>query len=520
MTNVIKKYQQDIEVDLTLFEATPGLRFAFLPNHELTILTASDDMCRFIETDRTALAGASLAQLCELPFFIEKPDLYKTLNASLANVIKYKIAHTNDNFEYKQVADGGRFNEFRWKATSTPVLNQLGDIKYIIFTAEDWDTKAETRLRKTFTIDTVGVIYFDLDGGIHDANPAFERMSGFTREEFVSGKVRWDELTPPEFMNVTLKSRHEFLTRWQNTPYEKQYFRPDGSRWWGLFAGKRLSDNECVEFVLDITPLKTVEEQLEKRVKERTRDLECLNYELLRSNNSLEQFAYAASHDLKEPIRKIQIFADRLRKSVDAKLSEDEKRYLDRMISSTTRMGLLVDDLLSFAHLNFKPGGFEEVNLNELINAVITDLDLEIEERKASIKIEILPFVRGHRRQLQQAFQNIIANALKYHKADATPEIDITVEEVHGEDIAFRKVPIDSRYYVIKIKDNGIGFEQQYADQIFNVFTRLHSTTQFKGTGIGLSIVRKVIESHNGFVTATGNPDEGATFSVYLPISK
>lgn len=128
--------------------------------------------------------------------------------------------------------------------------------------AEEALRQSEDRLKKVLSIETVGVIYFDLEGGINDANDAFQRMSGFTREDFVSGKVRWDQVTPPEFMEATLKSREELLTKGQNTPYEKQYIRPDGSRWWGLFAGKRLSESECVEFVVDITEQKKIQHAL------------------------------------------------------------------------------------------------------------------------------------------------------------------------------------------------------------------------------------------------------------------
>ncbi|HEV7350855.1 PAS domain S-box protein [Telluribacter sp.] len=159
--------------------------------------------------------------------------------------------------------------------------------------AEEALRQSEERLQKAISIETVGVIYFDLDGGIHDANRAFERMSGFAKEDFVRGKARWDQLTPPEFMEVTLKSREEFLTRWQNTPYEKQYIRPDGSRWWGLFAGKRLSENECVEFVLDITEQKETEQKiiefnevLEQQVAERTQNL-IKQYQILRQSEEV-----------------------------------------------------------------------------------------------------------------------------------------------------------------------------------------------------------------------------------------
>jgi PAS domain S-box-containing protein len=763
--------------------------------------------------------------------------------------------------------------------------------------------QSEERLQKVLSIETVGVIYFDLDGGIHDANPAFQRISGYSRDEFISNRVRWDKLTPPEFMEVTLKSREEFLTKWQNTPYEKQYIRPDGSRWWGLFAGKRLSDNECVEFVVDITEQKKAQEALresesnlrnmivnapvamcllsgpsfvvelandrifeiwgkspeemlhkpvfeslpeagklglehemqrvfttgepfianelavplprngvlettylnfiyeayrsgdgtitgiiavanevtdqvlarkkveksnqefqfvtdfmpqmiwltrpdgyhyyynkqwydytgltygetegegwnnvfhpgdqlralkvwrqsldtgepyqieyrcrrydgeyrwflgralplrdesgailkwfgtctdiddqkraseimEQKVEERTRELEaqkslmtniltnssngisvtemvrdesgrvidartilandaavkftglpkdiylsvkateldpnifsspygltCMKTlqtgepslsqyyldiaqkwleltiskmdddhlihiftditpikvaqlqlektveELRRSNQNLEEFAYAASHDLKEPVRKVHFFSEKIRSTLHDRMTEGEKQSFERMELAAKRMGSLIDDLLSYSQISIRPRTFEAVNMNQLIDLVLQDLDLEIEDKGATITVDNLFTIQGHHRQLQQAFQNLISNSLKYRKTGIAPQIKIRCSRIRGNETGLRLSGEESQkiFYSITVQDNGIGFEQQDAERIFNVFTRLHGNAEFRGTGIGLSIVRKVVENHNGHIWAESTPGEGATFNVLLP---
>lgn len=369
--------------------------------------------------------------------------------------------------------------------------------------------KSEEWLQKVVSIETVGVIYFDLKGGIHDANAAFERLSGWSKEQLAGGSVRWDELTPPEFMEATLKSRDEFLTQGQNTPYEKQYLRPDGSRWWGLFAGKRLSENECVEFVVDVTKDKELEAELERKVQERTSQLEKANAELKRSNAQLEEFAYAASHDLKEPVRKIHFFTNQLKNQLGTYLGEGETRSFNRIENAAERMRSLIDDLLLYSHVSHQPHERESIDLNVKVQRVLEDLELDIAEKGAVIHVGKLPVVKGYRRQLQQLFQNLIGNALKYIKKEVPPCIEITANEVTEG---------GKHHYRIEVKDNGIGFESEYADKIFRMFTRLHGKEEYSGTGVGLAIVKKVVENHNGRITVESTPGLGSTFILLLPV--
>jgi signal transduction histidine kinase len=189
------------------------------------------------------------------------------------------------------------------------------------------------------------------------------------------------------------------------------------------------------------------------------------------------------------------------------------------MEQASRRMGTLIDDLLMYSHVSRGVTQLENIDLNQNIKNVLEDLELEILEKQARIKVDPLPVIKGHRRQLQQLFQNLISNAIKYNKASVTPQVYITAQVVKGRDtsLLLQAEKGNRMYHLIEVRDNGIGFEQADADRIFNVFTRLHGNAEYKGTGVGLAIARKVAENHNGYLWAESVPDSGATFKVLLP---
>lgn len=234
----------------------------------------------------------------------------------------------------------------------------------------------------------------------------------------------------------------------------------------------------------------------------------------------MHEFTYAASHDLKEPIRKISTFINQLRNILESRLEEREMAIFERVQNSTARMIQLVDDLLEFSHITINPQKFEKIDLNQKVNKVLDDLDFVIQEKGARVTVEKLPTITGNRRQIEQMFQNLLSNALKYCKSDTPPHVLITSSEVAGKDIEFG-LPLEllnNRYYRIDVKDNGIGFEQKYADKIFQVFQRLHGRSEYQGTGVGLAIVKKVVQNHRGFITAESEPGIGSTFKLFLLI--
>ena len=200
-------------------------------------------------------------------------------------------------------------------------------------------------------------------------------------------------------------------------------------------------------------------------------------------------------------------------------MTPEVSRYFERMEGASNRMGTLIDDLLTYSQVSKRPSTIEDVNLNQLIDQVLEDLDLEIEDKEAVVTVDKLFTMRGHQRQLQQAFQNLISNALKYSKPGVVPQVNISYRKVVGKETGLHlsAEEWEKEFYCISIQDNGIGFEQADAERIFNVFTRLHGMAEYKGTGIGLSIVRKVIENHNGYIWATSQLGQGATFYILLP---
>ncbi|MEK6478846.1 ATP-binding protein [Catalinimonas sp. 4WD22] len=231
-------------------------------------------------------------------------------------------------------------------------------------------------------------------------------------------------------------------------------------------------------------------------------------YELENANQSLEQFAYVASHDLQEPLRKIRAFGDRLQTKYQEQLDDTAQDYIKRMQNAASRMQKLIDDLLKYSRIGRFQDPFQEVNLDELISNIVENLEERIEENDAKIEVSELPTVFGDTSTLEQLFTNLLTNALKFKKEETSSEIKIWAEKVEEEgEVVYR----------IFVKDNGIGFDEKYLDKIFNIFQRLHGRNEYAGTGIGLAICRKITEIHGGSITATSKPGKGATFIVTLP---
>lgn len=241
--------------------------------------------------------------------------------------------------------------------------------------------------------------------------------------------------------------------------------------------------------------------------------------ELSRSNSELEQFAYVASHDLQEPLRKIRAFSDRLLKKHRESLPQDGQESLDKIGKSAQRMQYLIDDLLIFSRtVKNTQQEKEAVDLNAILEEVKGDLSLVIDEKKATISSDELPTILAYKVQIKQLFNNLISNSLKFSKTDNQPVIEISCEEIEGKDVeGIDGVRKENKYYHLQFKDNGIGFEPEYAERIFVIFQRLHGRNEYEGTGIGLAICKRVVVNHDGIIRAESKPNEGATFDVYLP---
>ncbi|MDJ1498967.1 PAS domain-containing protein [Cytophagaceae bacterium DM2B3-1] len=277
----------------------------------------------------------------------------------------------------------------------------------------------------------------------------------------------------------------------------------------------------------DVTERRSAQLVLEQQVHKRTEELAKTNQELfeanqllVRSNDNLEKFAYIASHDLQEPLRKIQSFGDMLKKQYGVGLGEGLP-LLERMQAASKRMSVLIHDLLAFSKISNQKDRTESVSLNQVLDTVLNELEFRIQETQATIQIAPLPVVQGDATQLGQLFLNLFSNALKFSKAGIAPVIKVEYALMAAADLSTSlRIPHHSSFYHrIEVKDNGIGFEQEYAERIFQIFQRLHSRVEYAGTGIGLAICEKVVANHKGAIQATSTLGQGAVFTVFLPVS-
>ncbi|MBO9153033.1 ATP-binding protein [Chitinophaga sp. GCM10012297] len=261
---------------------------------------------------------------------------------------------------------------------------------------------------------------------------------------------------------------------------------------------------------------------IEARMKNYQRELQENIALLNNTNKELEQFAYVASHDLQEPLRKISTFSDRLLSKHRHELPEEAGQLIDRMVAAVGRMRILINDLLSFSRAGrITPESLVPIDLNTILQDVIGDLEPALQEKKGSILFDQLPVIEGSDTGFHQLFQNLLSNSIKFAHPERPLEIRIRRELLTGKEAGFTsEKKWGETYCRISIQDNGIGFDQVYADRIFLIFQRLHGVSEYKGTGIGLAICKKIVDSHNGTITAVGAAGQGSTFVIVLPVKQ
>ncbi|MFT7271191.1 MAG: PAS domain S-box-containing protein [Spirosomataceae bacterium] len=332
------------------------------------------------------------------------------------------------------------------------------------------------------------------------------------RKELELGVSTYYEWVHPDDLEHLLERNEIFLaTGEQYDDYEHRIITKDGVVKTLIAQAKVIAYEEDGKTIAkamgstsDVTYLKKIQNELENKV-----------FKLDSSNRDLEQFAYVASHDLQEPLRKIVAFGERLKMTLGDDMATKPTLYLDRMLDAAGRMRELINNLLSLSRLT-SDQAFEAVDLNAIIKDVLSNMELSIEETGAAITVENLPTTKGLAAQLSQLFNNLLSNAIKFRKGDREPVITIKSENITRLEATDYLINGQS-YYKITLTDNGIGFSNEYAEQIFTVFKRLHGRIEYAGTGIGLAICRKVVDNHSGFIYADSKVNEGTTFTIILP---
>lgn len=280
------------------------------------------------------------------------------------------------------------------------------------------------------------------------------------------------------------------------------------------------SINGILGVAIDVSAQVIARRKIEEIVGERTKELAAANKDLQKSNAELAQFAYIASHDLQEPLRKISTFSQMLERSLGDAINENGKQYLVKINNASTRMNKLIRDVLSYSELVKETEEFAAVNLNEVLENIKSDYDLLIEEKHATFIVAELPVVQAIPLQMLQLFGNLVGNSLKFSRKEIPPVITIHAQVVQGDEVKDMVPDENKQYYHITFSDNGIGFKAEHSDQIFNIFQRLHRKNEYEGTGIGLAMCKKIIINHRGSMNAYGSSEEGAVFNIILPVQQ
>ena len=414
--------------------------------------------------------------------------------------------------------------------------------------AQDALKASEEHFRMMADLMPAKISNASVNGEVTYFNKNWLEFSGYTFEELRD--FGYHQMMHPDEMEEFQQRFQEAAATGTDLVMEMRFKNKTGDYIWHLNIASPVKDEHgnikmWVGVTTDITEqintrtsnLKTYEihsKELEEKVQQRTFELSEANYKLLQQNDELEKmntelesFTYVASHDLQEPLRKIQTFANRILEKEQENLSATGKDYFSRMQAAAARMQQLIEDLLAFSRINTTERKFENVELNNIIEEIKTELKDIILEKNATIAskefspVNIIPF------QFRQLMYNLISNALKFSKPGTSPDITISSSikkgsELNGE--IFTQLTAhagmlspEKSYCHITVKDNGIGFEPHFNERIFEVFQKLHGKEEYAGTGIGLAIVKKIVENHNGIITATGELDKGASFDIYIP---
>lgn len=514
-----------------------------------TIEAVNDAYCQVTGRSRESLVRKGLFEA-----FPANPDdrnatSVVNLSSSLSQAVHSRQPHEIRFHRHEIKKDGDEAFELRyWNLHSIPLpADETSETRYILHTVNDvtgefllkeQQAAAEERTKKSEQIlesareekqaadesnallhaivDTAqaGIFLFtpirDSSGRITDfrfviANKMLAAYVGQT-PEVVTGALGSEWFPGYKTNGLFEKYSHTADTGMTNR-FEFHYDN-DGIDVWLDIMSTFVNGDVLVTFT-DYTAMKNLQRRLEEHVAE-----------LRGSNANLEQFAYIASHDLQEPLRKVKSFGDMLQSRYGEALGSGGADLIARMQSAAARMSTLIEDLLTYSRASVKPADMQVVDANKVLDGVLFDLERVIHTKKAIIRRDKLQPIVGQATQIGQIFLNLIGNALKFHAPGSTPEISISSTVVTGKEAGIwtAESEADKRFQQIRVADNGIGFDITYRDRIFQIFQRLNTRSDYAGSGVGLSIVKKVVENHGGYIDAVSEPGKGATFTVLLPM--
>jgi PAS domain S-box-containing protein len=383
--------------------------------------------------------------------------------------------------------------------------------------ANDRLRESEERYHKMIDeVQDYAIVLLSNSGEVLNWNAGASFIKGYDASEIVGKNFRLF-YTQRDRENGLPEQLLDAARRHGRVVHEGWRVRKDGTEFWGsvVITALHNSSGGIIGFS-KVTRDLTERRQAEELLKTSAAQLDVKNKTLERLNSELSSFSYVASHDLKEPLRKIQTFAARMENLQG--LSESHLQYIEKIMQSASRMQKLINDLLAYSEVSSDDTVFDRVDLNQILLSVKNDLEVLIQEKKGVIKSKALPVVNGVPHQFHQLFFNLLSNALKFSREGVPPVIQIDCRIIRGPELAEMNEK-GNKYHLISFKDNGIGFEEEFASKIFQAFQRLHSKHEFSGTGIGLAIVKKVVENHGGVVEARSTIGSGSVFDIYLPIT-
>jgi PAS domain S-box-containing protein len=448
----------------------------------------------------------------------DREKLVKTISRAIdhkeAAVATYRIVRSDHVIRHMRAYGKMRADSHHIMLGATQDVTEVTEAVEKLKASESFNrniTELVPNIIYIYDLETRTMLYLNKD--IRD-------ILGFTYDELTTPGFDFYRLFDAEDLVLAAKRQERFRLLKEGDVVASEYrIKHKNGEWKYIYArntcfkrDKSGAVTQIIGVASDVTDMKRTNEKLSAVNKE----LAEKNRELLQSNEDLSSFNFIASHDLQEPLRKIQTFVSFLEES-EPNLSETGKFYLQRMQYAASRIRALIQDLLSYAHATSQGKEWSDVDLNVVLKNVLQSLHELIQEKKANIEVHQLPVVKGNISQLHELFEHLLNNAFKYHKPGQVPEISISSETITIGHDGVPELEVGRVYYKISIADEGIGFEQEYAGKIFGLFQKLHAQEEEVGSGIGLAICKKIVQYHGGTIEARSVPDEGSVFDVYLP---